>query len=87
MNKDMPQDLRTRTLALVTNNAADTQSGAASAQVSALISAWLGALDDEDLAGVAPESLAAILQDGFAQVSQRTVQGCQIARMRYTDGR
>jgi glutamate dehydrogenase len=87
MNKDMPQDLRTRTLALVTNNPADNQGGAASAQVSALISAWLGALDDEDLAGVAPESLAAILQDGFAQVSQRTVQGCQIAQMRYTDGR
>jgi glutamate dehydrogenase len=87
MNKDMPQDLRTRTLALVTNNPADNHAGAASAQVGALISAWLGALDDEDLAGVAPESLAAILQDGFAQVSQRTVQGCQIAQMRYTDGR
>ncbi len=83
MNKDMPQDLRTRTLALVNENKPAGDAG----QVGALISAWLGALDDEDLAGVAPDSLAAILQDGFTQVAQRTVPGCQIARMRYTDGR
>jgi glutamate dehydrogenase len=83
MNKDMPQDLRTRTLALVNENKPAGDAG----QVGALISAWLGALDDEDLAGVAPDSLAAILQDGFTQVSQRSVPGCQIARMRYTDGR
>jgi len=80
MNKDMPQDLRIRTLALVNENKPVEQVGA-------LIGAWLGSLDDEDLAGVAPESLATILLDGFAQVAQRTVQGCQIARMRYSDGR
>jgi glutamate dehydrogenase len=80
MNKDMPQDLRTRTLALVNENKP-------SEQVAALIGAWLGSLDDEDLAGVSPDSLAAILQDGFAQVAQRTAPGCQIAQMRYTDGR
>jgi glutamate dehydrogenase len=79
MNKDMPQDLRTRTLALVNENKG-------SEQVRALIGAWLASLDDEDLAGVSPDSLAAILQDGFAQAAQRTVQGCQIAQMRYTDG-
>lgn len=83
MNKDMPQDLRTRTLALVNDN----KPADAGSPVGALISAWLGALDDEDLAGVAPDSLAAILQEGFTQAAQRTVQGCQIARMRYTDGR
>jgi glutamate dehydrogenase len=83
MNKDMPRDLRTRTLALVNDNKPAGETG----QVGALISAWLGALDDEDLAGVAPSSLAAILWDGFSQVAQRTVPGCQIARMRYTDGR
>ena len=83
MNKDMPQDLRTRTLALVNEN----KPADAGSPVGALISAWLGALDDEDLAGVAPDSLAAILQEGFTQAAQRTVQGCQIARMRYTDGR
>jgi glutamate dehydrogenase len=80
MNKDMPQDLRTRTLALVNENKP-------AEQVGALISAWLGSLDDEDLAGVSPDSLAAILQDGFAQVAQRSAPGCQIAQMRYTDGR
>jgi glutamate dehydrogenase len=80
MNKALPQDLRTRTLALVNDNKPTEQ-------VSALIGAWLGSLDDEDLAGVSPESLATILQDGFAQVAQRTAPGCQIAQMRYTDGR
>jgi glutamate dehydrogenase len=80
MNKDMPQDLRTRTLALVSENKP-------AEQISALIGAWLGSLDDEDLAGVSPDSLATILQDGFAQVVQRTGPGCQIAQMRYTDGR
>ncbi|WP_323139797.1 NAD-glutamate dehydrogenase domain-containing protein [Massilia phyllosphaerae] len=87
MNKDMPQDLRTRTLALVNEKNAENKPAGDAGQVGALISAWLGALDDEDLAGVAPDSLAAILQDGFTQVAQRTVPGCQIARMRYTDGR
>jgi len=83
MNKDMPQDLRTHTLALVNENKpADAQE-----QTGALIGAWLGALDEDDLAGIAPATLAPVLWDGFAQVSQRTVQGCQIARMRYTDGR
>jgi glutamate dehydrogenase len=80
MNKDMPQDLRTRTLALVNENKP-------TGQVTALIGAWLGSLDDEDLAGVSPDSLATILQDGFAQAAQRTAPGCQIAQMRYTDGR
>ncbi|TQK06754.1 NAD-glutamate dehydrogenase domain-containing protein [Herbaspirillum sp. SJZ107] len=87
MNKDMPQDLRTRTLALVNEKSAENSPAGDAGQVGALISAWLGALDDEDLAGVAPDSLAAILQDGFTQVSQRSTPGCQIARMRYTDGR
>jgi len=80
MNKDMPQDLRTRTLALVNENKPTEQVGA-------LIGAWLGSLDDEDLAGVSPDSLATILQEGFAQVAQRSAPGCQIAQMRYTDGR
>jgi glutamate dehydrogenase len=80
----MPSDLRTRTLALVNEKNAENKPAE---QLGALIGAWLGSLDDEDLAGVSPDSLAAILQDGFAQVAQRTGQGCQIAQMRYTDGR
>jgi glutamate dehydrogenase len=80
MNKALPQDLRTRTLALVNDNKP-------AEPVAALIGAWIASLDDEDLAGVSPDSLATILQDGFAQAAQRTGPGCQIAQMRYTDGR
>ncbi|MGH8853170.1 MAG: NAD-glutamate dehydrogenase domain-containing protein, partial [Telluria sp.] len=82
--KDMPQDLRNQTLALV--NANQSAAGA-NAQVGALISAWLGSLDDEDLAGTAPESLAPVLWEGFSQLAQRTGPGCQIAQMKYSDGR
>jgi glutamate dehydrogenase len=83
MNKDMPQDLRTQTLALVNAN----KPAAAADQVGALISAWLGSLDDEDLAATRPENLAPVLWDGFSQVARRSVAGCQIAQMRYSDGR
>ncbi|MEW6761706.1 MAG: NAD-glutamate dehydrogenase domain-containing protein, partial [Pseudomonadota bacterium] len=79
---DMSQDLRNQTLTLVNANHA-----AASGQVGALISAWLGSLDDEDLAGTAPASLAPVLWEGFSQLAQRTAPGCQIAQMRYTDAR
>jgi glutamate dehydrogenase len=82
--KDMPQDLRNQTLALVNANHA---AGGGSGQVSALIGAWLGSLDDEDLAGTAPESLAPVLWEGFTQLAQRQGPGCQIAKMRYSDGR
>ncbi|TFW33783.1 NAD-glutamate dehydrogenase domain-containing protein [Massilia horti] len=83
MNKDMPNDLRTRTLALVTAN----KPAGAFDEVGALISAWLGSLDEEDLAGTAPDSLAPVLWEGFTQVAQRAGEGCQIAQMRYSDGR
>jgi glutamate dehydrogenase len=82
--KDMPNDLREQTLALVNAN----QTGAAaSAPVNALIGAWLGSLDDEDLAGTAPHSLAPVLQEGFAQLAQRTGPAAQIVTTRYSDGR
>jgi glutamate dehydrogenase len=83
MNKDMPQDLRSRTLELVNAN---KPAGAAD-QAGALIGAWLGSLDEEDLAGTSPDSLAPALWDGFTQVAQRTTRGCQVAQMRYSDGR
>jgi len=83
MNKDMPQDLRTQTLALVN----EFKPADARETVGALIGAWIGALDEDDLAGIDPRNLAAILWDAFAQVAQRTTDGCQIAQMRYTDGR
>src|SRR5437868_3593361 len=83
MNKDMPHDLRTQTLALVNEN----KPADAPEQVGALIGAWIGALDEDDLAGIDPRNLAAILWDAFAQVAQRTTDGAQIAQMRHTDGR
>jgi glutamate dehydrogenase len=82
--KDMPQDLRSQTLALV--NASQPAAGAPTL-VGALISAWLGSLDEEDLAGTSPDSLAPVLWDGFTQAAQRRGHGCQIARLCYADGR
>src|SRR6476469_2671708 len=76
--KQMPQDLRNQTLELI--NADGTP-------VAALINAWLKSLDDEDLAGTSPESLAPVLRDGFTQAAKRTGAGCQIAQLRYSDGR
>lgn len=80
--KDLPQDLRTQTLAVI--NAHQPQG--ANAQVGALIGAWLNALDDDDLAGTAPDSLATVLLAGFAQAATRSAPGCQIAQLRYSDG-
>ncbi|MDB5745622.1 MAG: glutamate dehydrogenase, partial [Massilia sp.] len=79
----MPQDLRTQTLALVTNQPA----AGATDQVRDLISAWLAALDEEDLAGTTPEALAPVLWDGFTQAARRTGPGCQIAKLRYLDAK
>lgn len=78
----MPQDLRKQTLDLINAN-----KSADSGQVSALIGAWLAAIDEEDLAGVAPESLVPVLWEGFAQAAKRTGAGVQIAKLRYADGR
>jgi glutamate dehydrogenase len=81
--KQMPQDLRKQTLDLVNASKPASDGG----QVAALISAWLGSLDDEDLAGTAPDSLAPVLWDGFTFASKRIGSGAQIARLRYADGR
>ncbi|MES2742698.1 MAG: NAD-glutamate dehydrogenase domain-containing protein [Pseudomonadota bacterium] len=81
--KQMPQDLRIQTLDLV--NA--SKPAADSSQVAALIGAWLDALDDEDLSDISPDSLAPVLWDGFTQLAGRTGAGCQIATLRYADGR
>ncbi|SEO37021.1 glutamate dehydrogenase (NAD) [Duganella sp. CF517] len=81
--KQMPQDLRAQTLDLI--NASKPASE--TSQVPALISAWLGSLDDEDLSGTVPGSLAPVLWDGFTQASKRSGSGAQIAKLRYEDGR
>jgi len=78
----MPNDLRSQTLDLV-----NASKPADSGQVAALISAWLGSLDEEDLAGIAPDNLAPVLWEGFTQAAKRAGAGCQIAQLRYADGR
>ncbi|MES2758406.1 MAG: NAD-glutamate dehydrogenase domain-containing protein [Pseudomonadota bacterium] len=81
--KQMPQDLRTQTLELVNAH----QPSAPDSQVPALISAWLGSLDEEDLAGTSPDSLAPVLWAGFTRSARREAPGCEITQLRYTDGR
>ncbi|MGZ3181255.1 MAG: NAD-glutamate dehydrogenase domain-containing protein [Telluria sp.] len=78
-----PNDLRKQTLDLVKSS----KPADAAPQVQEFISAWLAALDDEDLAGVSPQSLAPVLWAGFRQASKRVAQGCQVAQLRYDDGR
>lgn len=78
--KQTPKDLRQQTLDLVNANKPATE-------VAALVSAWLASIDDEDLAGTAPASLAPVLADGFTQASKRSGAGAQIARLHYDDGR
>ena len=63
----MPHDLRKQTLDLINAN----QGAADSSPVAALISAWLGSLDDEDLAGTSPDSLAPVLRDGFTLTAEQ----------------
>ncbi len=81
--KQMPQDLRAQTLDLI--NASKPASE--TSKVAALINAWLASLDDEDLTGTVPGSLAPVLWDGFTQASKRSGSGAQIAKLRYEDGR
>jgi len=80
--KQMPQELRKQTLDLV-----NASKPATDGQAPALIAAWLSALDDEDLADVSPDSLAPVLVEGFTQAARRSGEGCQIARLSYTDAR
>ena len=81
--KQTPQDLRADTLASI--NA--SQPASSNAQVPALIGAWLAALDDEDLAGTLPASLAPVLMEGFSKAATRTGTGAQVVTLPYDDGR
>ncbi len=81
--KQMSQDLRTQTLDLVNASKPAADGG----QIAALIGAWLDALDDEDLSDISPDSLAPVLWDGFTHTAKRAGAGCQIASLRYADGR
>lgn len=84
MNK-LSQNLRKKTLELtlaVAGKAAIEQP-----QVTSLIDTWLASLEEEDLAGITPESLASVLWEGFSSVSALSATGCHISPLRYADGR
>jgi glutamate dehydrogenase len=85
MMEHQPQDLRSQTLNLVTSgkNAPDC---ADKETVASLIRAWLTSLDEDDLLGITPDSLASVLWQGFAQTVQRGAQSCQISSLSYADG-
>jgi len=80
---DMSHDVRSQTMALIHNSLP----AGSNPQVPALVQAWLGALDQDDLAGTAPASLAPVLLAAFAQAATRPAPGCQIATVRWSDGR
>ncbi|MDQ2821181.1 MAG: NAD-glutamate dehydrogenase, partial [Pseudomonadota bacterium] len=82
---DMSHDVRSQTMALIQANA--STSPGANPQVPVLAQAWLSALDQDDLAGTAPASLAPALLEGFAQAATRNAPGCQIATIAWSDGR
>lgn len=81
-----PQDLRSQTLNLVTSGA-NAPECADKETVAGLIRVWLTSLDEDDLLGITPDSLAKVLWHGFAQTVQRGAQSCQISSLSYADGR
>ena len=84
MNK-LSQNLRKKTLELTL--AVAGQAATEQPQVTSLIDTWLASLEEEDLAGITPESLASVLWEGFSSVSALSAAGCHIRPLRYADGR
>ena len=80
------QDLRIQTLDFVLAGAGGSATHG-NTQVTALIDVWLNSLEEEDLVGITPESLASVLWDGFSGAAQRSQAGCQIESLRFADGR
>ena len=81
------QDLRAQALRLALAEAGRS-AGGDRARLEALIAAWLDSIEDEDLAGIAPESLASPLWEGFSRLAKWTPQeGCRIEQLTYADGR
>jgi hypothetical protein len=83
----LSQDLRKQTLDLVLAHAGNQAPAAQAAPVASLIDVWLASLDEEDLAGISPASLASALWPVFSRVQQRPPEGCQIDTVAYDDGR
>ena len=77
------QELRKQTLTLVqAHNAQNNPS------VSALLETWLSSLEEADLTGILPASLASVMWEAFTHAAQWTpAKGCQINTLAYQDGR
>lgn len=77
------QELRKQTLTLVQTH--NTQNNP---PVMAMLEPWLSSLDEADLTGILPASLASVLWSAFEHASQWTPsKGCQINTLSYQDGR
>ena len=77
------QELRKQTLTLVqANKKQDNPS------VNALLETWLSSLEEDDLTGILPASLASVLWEAFTHAASWTpAAGCQINALAYQDGR
>ncbi len=78
------RDLRSRTQDLVMA-AASAPATSENKYVASLIDAWLAAVDDEDLLGIAPPQLAPLLWSAFSQIGPRRTPACQITAVPYAD--
>ena len=81
--KQQAADLRKQTLDLVRPRAATGEPS----PLAALIEAWLESLEEEDLAGITPDSLAAVLQQGFSELAAGAPNGCRVGALRYVGSR
>jgi len=78
---DQTQEIRAQTLALVQANQEENNPS-----ISALLETWLASLEEDDLAGILPASLAATLCEGFTKCADWTpAQGCRIIPLAYKD--
>jgi glutamate dehydrogenase len=77
------QEIRAQTLAIV-----QAQYAQNNPSVSTVLEAWLTSLEEDDLSGILPTSLASVLWEGFTNCADWTpVQGCKIDTLAYQDGR
>jgi glutamate dehydrogenase len=79
------EDLRKQTLNLV-QSAAEAKD-AKDTPTAAVIETWLASIEEEDIAGVAPEVLASAVWAGFSEVLAGSPVGCRIGALRYTNSR
>ena len=79
------EDLRKQTLNLVQSLA--ESKGAKDAPTAAVIETWLASIEEEDIAGVAPEVLASAISQCFSEGLSGSPAGCRISALRYSNVR